>query len=734
MADEKKTRDRQRPFRKVEPRPAAEAIDGAGVPRGCFPPSFLGDVDQNVIAVLTQNIPALGKLHDALEAAKKVVRGILTALELALVAQAIALLGLGPGVALAAPVLIAIRQILATTEDVLDLVEKRIVGRIVKRLLPRACRVMPHWVPVKRGASNDVVDDGQLVEVQGIVTRSYQNPIDVPFFQWHHWFSWSLHVRPDPGFEKVLSPAPNPPRRLDMSGGEEPIQEDRTIECQWDCGTLFRNHQAYEAGVPPGAVTSFTGPMARADWAWPMPGQFVWVAGRWVYDCSRATTDDGNGLMATVLNPLKALATVRREGFKFPENAQAVPATQFMFFACKRGGYLDHDRLDDRDYEFIVDLPDLEEEEAFPHPVGRTEKDGADFDHNTIVLRPRLLQHVDTAAFAISGAPALEPVVELLPPERGRVPTQVRVKVPTSQLGPRAEACGFILSLGWFDEEGVQAEKVRQCTVRLKRIEGGPLRVERDKPDEITKVAKEIEAELVAEAKDRVHKAVTSALGDTLGGAVAAILGGLIDFFVKEIVDAFVTAFTKAIEDLLSSDEEWLIHVGVNGRWLPFRFDFDGKSRELAGAVTFFLLDGEPIRISMSGADFDPVGDLMLASKKDRALDLDGAQVSWQQIVDPHPDGATALAIRRRLVLRYVFLLLTRLGDDNDPTGFVEQKHVGLEGEQVLENLFSNAFHTRALEDQRTIVEDKLVSTTDHALRYAIELKRQAPPDAKSAA
>ena len=52
-------------------------------------------------------------------------------------------------------------------EDVIDLVEKQIIGRFAKRIFPRACRVMPHWVPVKRdfaAANNPVVKPEDLVK------------------------------------------------------------------------------------------------------------------------------------------------------------------------------------------------------------------------------------------------------------------------------------------------------------------------------------------------------------------------------------------------------------------------------------------------------------------------------------------------------------------------------------------------------------------------------------------
>ncbi len=723
----KKPVDRRRPFLRLEPRAAAKAPDGIGADCGCFTPKEFGDLDQATIDLLTQNVAGMGTLRDALETARTIAKAVATGLEVAMIATAIGL-GLGPLIGVGLAGLALIREIIKTVDDVLEIVEKKIIGRFVKRILPRACRSMPSWVPVKKGASNIKTDDDQIVEVQGIVTRSYQNPLDVPFFQWHHWYNWTIHVKPDAGFENVLSPALNPATTARSETGERPVQEGGTIELMWDAGALFRNRAPYENGFPSNTAAQHTGPMAQADWAWPMPGQFVWAAGRWVYDCSRATTDDRNGRMQTLLNPLKAIATARLEGFKFAENERAVPATQFMFFTCKRGGYIDHDRINDRDYEFIVDLPEGPEEDLEPLAVGRTEKEGLDFDHNTIVIRPRLLMHVNTGAFGAAGGKSIDPVVTPIPPEKGSVPKQVRVKVPATSLGVGDDAYGFVLSLGWFDATGEEAEKVRECTVALKKIEGTDNRTKRDKPDEISKLVKEAEEEIVADAKKKVRERIVAVLGEDFGGVVASVAGALIDFFVTEIVDAFLSAFTSALESALSSDEEWLVHVGVNGRWLPFRFDFDGDAVALNRNVKFLLLrDTEAVVLSFSSVDIDPVGEIMFEPHRQRIIDSDGTEVAWDLICDPPGSAAQKLAIRKKLVLRYVFKLLTTLGDDNDPLGIVEQRHFRL-GDQLHDGFFMTAFFTRALDDQRTVVTSVNAPLAEFALHYSVDIKKLPEP------
>ncbi|MCB9898488.1 MAG: hypothetical protein H6825_10830 [Planctomycetes bacterium] len=719
----KKARDRQRPFLRLDPRPATTAPDGDGAARGCFVPAVFGDLDQASIDLLTQNVAALGLLHDVLKTARDVVKTAKPIIEAILLAAAAGILGAtGPAAILAiVPVVALIVAILDTTESILDLIEKKIIGRFAKRMLPRACRAMPHRVAVKQGASDVRVDDGQLVEVAGLCTASYASPIDVPFGQWQRWYDWTLEVQPDPEFAKVLSPAPHPPTDATKKPEEGVIQKTGTIELRWDQGAL----------VPPAVddarngepKTARSGPMTRADWSWPMPGQFVWAVGRWVYDCTRATTADASGRMATMLAPLKAIATARLEGFQFPENEGPVPVTQFTFFTCKRGGYIDHDAINDRDYEFLVDLPELPETDDVPFPIGRTNKNGTDFLHDTITLRPRLLVFVNSGAFTEAGTVLLEPEITLVPPEKGRIPTLARVKVPTSKLPATAQAAGFTLSLGWHDPVGDLGQDMRRITVKLERIEGNLGHEKRDKPDEITAVVKEIEQQLKDDAKKDVRDSLEKSFGETLGGFAAGLVDKLIDVFVDEIVDRFVSALTGAVEDALSSDEEWLVHVGVNGRWRAHQFDFDGKPRALGETHVFLLPKSEPIRVAMCSVDFDPVGDVMLDQRAKRLLDLDGSAPLWPSIVDPAGNAAQNLAIKKRLVLRYVFKLLTTLGDENDPLGFIDAKHFGL-GDGGHPGFFQQAFATRALADQRTYVSSLTAPLSDHSVHYSIDIAK----------
>ena len=88
-----------------------------------------------------------------------------------------------------------------------------------------------------------------------------------------------------------------------------------------------------------------------------MAGQYVWITGRWIYDCGHASSEKQTALMRSELHPCRSIATARWEAVKFDEHEQYVPAIQFMFFASRGGGYLDFKAIDSTDYEFIIDLP-----------------------------------------------------------------------------------------------------------------------------------------------------------------------------------------------------------------------------------------------------------------------------------------------------------------------------------------------------------------------------------------
>jgi hypothetical protein len=397
-------------------------------------------------------------------------------------------------------------------------------------LFARLMRAIPAWVPVARrgyraefryeedGAPR-TVDKEEEREVEGFLTASYALHNDVVFTQWSHFRHWAFHVLPTPGFDYLIGrgnlPDPaengfidridtdiNAPlfeRALRIYGQQRPGSDDPdrgAVECLFDVGAITK---------PPGDG-GFHGVHFSGLWPyWPMAGDYFWAAGRWSYDCMRATATDKTEVYPTQINPIKTFAAARYEGVKFPENESTVEAVRFFFFASAEGGFRDfhvvpgrkgppgqpHVTLRDRDYEFVVDLPSHAEGRS-AYPVGST----IDFAFNTLVIRPRLLVQVRTAPFAVGGkvpqfaeglkAVAIEPKIELLRPSKPTErPQQVKITIPLSQLpaaDPQArEMVGLDIALGWHDPTGEELKELVliDADIRFPRFysQSGPVRL-----------------------------------------------------------------------------------------------------------------------------------------------------------------------------------------------------------------------------------------------------------------
>ena len=734
-----KKRDRQRPFLLLNARPVDKAPDGDGVACGCVPPSVFGtDFEALARELIDQKAPALKWLRLAIQIARAIAEFGLRAL----LAETI----VGP--------------FLLDVGEIFEVIEKRIVATMVKIVLPRAARTLPQWVPVakppagatpaQKRARNQVITQDQIVEVSGIVERSYQNPIEVPFAQWHRWLDWNFNIKPDPEFASVLGPVNKGEEKIPDKMEGQPIVEDGVIECQFDAGALFADHARYDNGNDQGKdnllffAKERAGPMMEPDnsksrsWAWPMKGQFVWASGRWVYDCCRASKDDPSSRMATMLNPCKAIATAKMVGHKFKENPLPVPATQFMFFISKRGGYLNFDSITDRDYEFIVDLPENDFEQTEPFEIGRTNKiPPFSFDHNTIVIRPRLLKHLNTGVFLNSTQPAgqvdakngphMEPEIEILKPEKpGTMPTHVKVKVKTSQLDPKMEAYGFILTLGWFDPAGVQAAKVRECTVTLLELTShatvaleDPHR--RDTGEVLTRLLDEAKPEAIKDIAKVIQKQIPF-LPDVLAEAAAEVVWA-----------ALIDGVLKAIADSIGSDEEWVFRVGVNGLWRSLFIEaYDPKKgRPFPSGVAFkFLhLPTEPLVISMNGLEMDQVGEIMGKPRGERLLHEEGimptprTEIPWDVLTLPGESDAQIQANRKKLVLEYIARIIEARLDDNDPLGFADKKHFPVK-EGTGQKFFELTFVPEASKEQKVLFETDL---KDYALHYTVDYSKIDP-------
>jgi len=336
----------------------------------------------------------------------------------------------------------------------------------------RVITIAPAWVPVGRNGYDPNFEENEK-EVEGVLWQSFQTWTDVPLHQWHIWYDWNFHLVPARGYKYLRgrgnehhgesgipegSLSVNPPRGAGI---------ETTIECEWDAGAFGTDiNDAHPGPMFDSTFGATVDP--QFDWAWPQSGQYVWTAGRWIYDCGH----EHAGMMRSELHPCKAAASARWEAVKFDENEKYVPAIQFVFFASRFGGYWDVPTITDRDYEFIVDLPKIEAA-ARAWDIGHT----PDFPLNTVVLSPRLLHKFDSDPFAaargeVKGKDDLEPILEPIPgADPTKTPEQIKVKIPLTQLqGQQVDAYGVIVSLGWFDPDGSQARKVRKIRVEFPKV------------------------------------------------------------------------------------------------------------------------------------------------------------------------------------------------------------------------------------------------------------------------
>lgn len=647
MADPIKKPDRLKPFLRINNDSflAARAPDGLGVPCGCHTPDAFPDLDAEFKKFVDRRLLP-GPLLEILDKVTAIAQAAANAVRLAAVPLAILV---GPAALAVVAVVVEVTRFLTSVVNAITSAVHSFMILIGRRLARRAIHVIPQWVPVLRGASSERITRDQIKEIEGIVTRSFGDPIEPPFAQWHTWLNWSIHVQPDDRYRTLLSPAGNPPNLDGQQAGEQPLARPESMEIQWDVGALFADRSAFDAGLKEATeMPSIDGPMTtNPDLLWPMAGMRVWASGRWVYDCSR-TTGGADPKMCTMLNPPRAIATATWEAVQFAEHVTTdgkptkVPAIRFMFLACKRGGYMAYDSLAEEDYEFILDLPPLEQKVA-PFPIAAS----PDVPHNVIVLRPRLLKSRIGFEFDEPRAKLLDPIVEEIPSSDPTAPPrQVKITIPKSQLDG-VEAAGVILSLGWFDPNLERAATVKTCRVTFRSL-SGRLKVRDDPVGQIRAMfAKEIN-ELTNDIARRVAELSLFGLrltdikipnpanpSETVGEALQKLVQSIVNAAINGLIDLLA----KAITDKLVS-EEWLVRVGVNGRWQSRYIPNLVKGNSvLSPPITFEVSLGpqDLLFYSSGGVEFNPVGDMMRAARSSRTLTTsrDGRKrpVSWAEIV-----------------------------------------------------------------------------------------------------
>lgn len=748
--------DRLKPFKRINNDKflVKNAPDGFGVDCGCHTPDDLGDVQDEFLKFLDDHLPVpIIKVLQTVEEIAKEIGSIANQAKVvaALLGPLALLLGLGGGVAgllaligTIAAIADGVSSIVETTVGIIKDAVKKFFESIGKKILQRALRVIPQWMPVKKDASNAQVQAEQLIEMEGIATRSFGNPIDVPFFQWHRWFDWNIQVAPEPDYAKAVSPAGDPPNTTGFQGGETPITKSGSFEIQIDPGIMWNPEKQvpFETGFGESAIEAVDAPMVQpeADWCWPQTGMFVWAAGRWVYDCSRVTTDT-KPKMPSLINPAKAIASARWKATRLSGQAHglSVPVIQFMFFATTKGGYIDFDPLDHENYEFIVDLPPAPDQEI-EFPIAHTGK----IPHNTIVIRPRLL--INVSRLSTTDTDLVQPVVE---PILGDDPTkpfqQVKVTVPLKDF--KGRAAGFVLSMGWFDPNFEQAASVKECTLTLDKFSGRQ-QIRDNGVKTLRDTFAEEEKELRKQILDRIDN-LELPLPDVLKkfGVHPKVkdLGPLKDF-LHSIVNGAIDGLFAAIQGGADEKEEWLMRFGLNGVWLNcYDNTVDSKPAPLKHPIAFPLVRLGPddlLSLSVHGTEFDPVGDMMRAPHRNRILTENSVEVPWNDLCKP-ATGDAAKKRRRDLVFQYVLKVMSdttggklSLGLDDHPLGMIDpdisqpgtsvQNSNPLTMKGIAEGVFPirrTAKFARAVGDQSILAEDP--SKVDYFVEGSLTINKQ---------
>jgi hypothetical protein len=176
--------------------------------------------------------------------------------------------------------------------------------------LSRGCRtgngglnqILPEYVSVRRADSPEIAE--------GVVVRTEVATNDAPHNHFSH--DKTFHVALDGPFGGLHSDANS------VQNGT------RLMETEWE--------------------TKFFPPEF-----WPIPGDRVWMMGRWIFDC-------GHPPYHTEFHPPLAVAFSRTEPTIFPGDTKPTLAKRTSIYIHGRGGY--HDApVAVRDYEFDIPLP-----------------------------------------------------------------------------------------------------------------------------------------------------------------------------------------------------------------------------------------------------------------------------------------------------------------------------------------------------------------------------------------
>jgi hypothetical protein len=576
-------------------------------------------------------------------------------------------------------------------------------------------RIVPSWTSAlnpKRTTENRAMANFRFTpladeverEVEGELTQSFQTWTDVPVYQYHQYFDWNFYVKPYEGYQHTASWASVHARP--GTEGATAVPDVPEMECEWDTGAFSGpiGNTSTRAHDPPGAGPESNAAMFRdADLAWPMAGQPVWMAGRWVFDCGHGHPlrgADGRLLaestpghvqsqrMRLELHPVKAVASARFEAVRFTENQDFyVPGVRFMFFASRFGGYHQFNGIHQKDYEFIVDLPthpdaavmrwDVEDHPSLPDCkilVGTSSTSHRTLapGQNTPVAgrSTRLLMRFDTAPYEATmrgKKAAIRPRVRPIPITGTTwVNNQVKVTIPLSEATAEDDAYGVIVEFGWLDDRDLNlAKSVKRFTVTFCSVE---------KLDNYS---------------------------HNIAGGIPLSLEG--------------------------SCEEWRVRFGVNGRWAQSpETELNAGGRLSLGDKQFTVhLRADPeapdqLSVCCHGTEHDEVEDIFRETPDRRSAKVDDVTLTHEDIFHCTDND------QRRQITRALYgIQWHSLANTSDPLGRVYEPLLARE-------VRAGEIHKPAV----AVVEDHRLAETvedtqgrmDYTLHYSIEVAEQAIP------
>lgn len=193
----------------------------------------------------------------------------------------------------------------------------------------------PAWVQVRKGdptlskfrdatgviaESVFVGDYGRLLGDESVV-----NYEDYPDVHDSHDQNFYIRLDNDPAQTDLISTF-----GIDSDGDKpgDPGHSPDTLEVEWETGILTSARTGDGRFFP--------------KWAWPLPGNRVWVNGYWIFDCGHPVTNratDEKGLRSEI-HPPRAIASMRQQVATPPAGGAPIPVTATDVYVHGRAGIM----------------------------------------------------------------------------------------------------------------------------------------------------------------------------------------------------------------------------------------------------------------------------------------------------------------------------------------------------------------------------------------------------------